>query len=476
MAYTTVPGSFRDPSGFLYSVDGELYRQVNPQYRLQYERLSASGLLSELFTDRLLVEHEEASIALAATPEAYRVLKPAPIPFVSYPFEWSFGQLKAAALLTLTILKRALNRNMVLKDASAYNVQFLGAHPLFIDTLSFDIYEEGSPWVAYRQFCQHFLAPLALMKYVDSRLSQLYQTNIDGVPLDLTNAMLPMRAKLRPSIAAHIVLHARAQRRYADAGNPDIGHTLAKPRVSRLGLQGIILNLEKAVAKLEWRIPDTEWADYYSDTNYQDEAMSSKTKLVGEFLSAIGHQPLIIDMGSNTGEFSAIAAQYADYVVSMDADPVAVETHFRNLSVMERDDILPLRVDLTVPSPGIGWANEERLALRDRFSNATVLALALIHHLAITNNVPLSRIADFLSRYANDLVIEFVPKSDSQVARLLATREDIFPHYTRALFERDFSEWFEIRRSEQIVGSERTLYLMKHRRCSVRAVAPDPVN
>ena len=463
MPYTSIAGSFRDPGGFLYAVDGELYRQVNPQYRLQYERLSGSGLMSELFEDNLLVEHEETSLASAATPDAYKVLKPAPLPFVSYPFEWSFGQLKAAALLTLTILKRALNHNMVLKDASAYNVQFLGARPLFIDTLSFDIYEEGAPWTAYRQFCQHFLAPLALMASVDSRLSQLCQTNIDGIPLDLVDAMLPLRVKLRPSIATHISLHARAQRRYAGAGNPNIGKAAATPRVSRLGLQGIIRNLEQAVARLHWRLPDTEWANYYSDTNYSEKAMSSKRRLVAEFLSAIGHQRLIVDTGSNTGEFSAIAARYADYVVSMDVDPVAVETQFRDLSMANREDILPLRVDLTVPSPGIGWANEERLALQDRSSNSTVLALALVHHLAIANNVPLPRIADFFSQYAKDLVIEFVPKSDSQVARLLATREDIFTHYTRARFEKDFSRRFKIQRSSQIVCSERTLYLMNRR-------------
>ena len=463
ICYTSISGSFRDPSGFLYSADGELYRQVNPQYRRQYDHLCGSGLLSELFKDRLLVEHEETGMALAATPEAYKVLKPAPLPFVSYPFEWSFGQLKAAALLTLRILKRALNHNMVLKDASAYNVQFLGARPLFIDTLSFDNYEEGAPWVAYRQFCQHFLAPLALMAYVDSRLSQLYQTNIDGIPLDLTNAMLPLRAKLRPSIATHISLHARAQQRYGKANNPNIGKTRATPRVSRLGFEGVIRNLEKAVAKLSWRLPDTEWADYYSNTNYHEEAMGSKRRLVGEFLSTIGNRPLIIDMGSNTGEFSTIAAQHADYVVSMDIDPVAVETHFRDLSEANRGYILPLWVDLTVPSPGIGWANEERLSLQDRSSRSTVLALALVHHLAISNNVPLSRIADFFSPYAKDLIIEFVPKSDSQVERLLATREDVFPNYTRARFEKDFSRRFEIRRSEHIVGSERTLYLMQHR-------------
>ena len=458
--YETVEGSFRDPDGFLFRVGGELYRQVNSQYRLDYNRLVDSGLLAELFEDGLLVKHVEAEPGFSATSDAYRVLKPETLPFVSFPFEWSFGQLKAAALLTLTILRRALARGMVLKDASAYNVQFLGANPVFIDTLSFERYEEGAPWVAYRQFCQQFLAPLVLMSHVDVRLAQLYQTNIDGLPLDLANALLPLRARLRPSIATHISLHARTQRRYSDS---QVHRRTAKPRVTRMGLQGIVRNLESTIRKLEWRLPKTEWGDYCWETSYTDEAISCKRQLLDEYLTATGRQTLTLDVGANKGEFSAIAAAHADYVVAMDMDPVAVETHFRFLVAGGRGDILPLLVDLSVPSPSIGWNNRERPALVERVADATVIALALVHHLAIGNNVPLSRIAGFFSRFARYLVIEFVPKSDPQVKRLLATRKDIFPHYAQEEFEREFTVPYNIRRTEPIRGSERTLFLMERR-------------
>ena len=458
--FKAVDGSFRDPNGFLYRAGGGLYRQVNSQYRHEYNHLVDSGLLADLFEDGLLVRHEEIDLTSAATSDAYRVLKPVELPFVSYPFEWSFGQLKAAALLTLTLLRRALDHGMILKDASAYNVQFLGAHALFIDTLSFERYKEGTPWVAYRQFCQHFLAPLALMSHVDVRLAQLYQTNIDGLPLDLTNRLLPFGAKLQPSIAMHISLHARTQRRYSNARS---NLPFAEHRISRMGLQGIIQSLESAIRKLKWRLPKTEWGDYSSEASYTSNAVASKRRLLADFLAAVGHQKLAIDFGSNKGEFSDIATRYVDYVVAMDIDPVAVETHFRSLSSKGRDDILPLRIDLTVPSPGIGWSNKERASLGDRAKDAIVIALALVHHLAITNNVPLARIADFLSHFAKDLVVEFVPKSDPQVKRLLATRKDIFPHYTQEYFEREFSIPFTIRRIEPIDGSERTLYLMERR-------------
>ena len=458
--YEPVDGSFRDPNGFLYRVGGELYRQVNSQYRLEYDYLVDSGLLANLFEDGLLVKHDETNLTFAATADAYRVLKPVELPFVSYPFEWSFGQLRAAALLTLTILRRALEHGMILKDASVYNVQFVGANALFIDTLSFERYKEGTPWVAYRQFCQHFLAPLALMSHVDVRLAQLYQTNIDGLPLDLTNTLLPLGAKLHPSIAMHISLHARTQRRYS---NVKTNRRFGEHRVSRMGLQGIVQNLEAAIRRLKWGLPETEWGDYGSGASYTGDAVASKRRLLADFLGAVGRRKLALDFGANKGEFSAIAARHADYVVAMDVDPVAVEIHFRSLSSEGRDDILPLRIDLTVPSPAIGWDNKERRSLGDRAKDATVVALALVHHLAIANNLPLARIADFLSRYAKYVAVEFVPKCDPQGKRLLAPREDIFPHYTQESFEKEFSIPFNIRRIEAIDGSQRTLYLMERR-------------
>ena len=455
-----VSGSFRDPSGFLYHIGTDLYRQVNASYGPEYDRLVDSGLLDSLFQDGLLIEHEEADPSLAANADAYRVLKPTRVPFVSYPFEWCFGQLKAAALLTLTILRRALDHDMVLKDASVYNVQFIGARAVFIDTLSFERYREGTPWVGYRQFCQHFLAPLALMSKVDVRLAELYQTNIDGIPLDLANALLPLRAKMRPAIGTHISLHARTQRRFADAADAE---SAPSRRVSKLGLLGIVRNLEAAVGRLVWRPSTTEWSDYGSTTSYSDEAASHKRRLVEEFLGTTEHRRLVIDLGANKGEYSTIAAEHADYVVAMDADAAAVELHYRRLESGGASDVLPLRIDLTAPSPGIGWSNTEREPLMDRTRNATAMALALVHHLAISNNVPLQKVAEFLAGLAQELIIEFVPKSDPQVDKLLATRQDIFPRYTSGCFEEDFASYFTIRRAERIAGCERTLYLMERR-------------
>jgi ribosomal protein L11 methylase PrmA len=453
-----LPASFRDPSGFLFRYQGNLYRQVNQTYRDDYAQLIGSGLYQRLVDDKLLIAHTEADPARAVTSEALAIIQPELLEYISYPYEWCFSQLKAAALTTLTIQRIALEHGMVLKDASAYNIQFRGVTPLLIDTLSFARYQEGQPWIAYRQFCQHFLAPLALMSMRDVRLSRLSQIHLDGIPLDLASELLPARSWLRFALLAHIHLHARSQRRH---GNDQKTHTERKGRVSRTGFKALLENLEAIIRKLHWRSQGSEWGDYYGATNYDDDAMAHKMEIVDDYLGSLSPRPHIIqDLGSNTGRFSRIAAKHCRLVLSQDVDPAAVEKNFLECVSEKRGDLLPLLVDLTNPSPGIGWAGEERASFVNRSRADAVLALALVHHLAISNNLPLSQIAQFLASITGHVIIEFVPKSDSQVQRLLATREDIFPGYDRNGFETAFSEHFVIQRSKEIRASKRVLYLL----------------
>ncbi len=451
-----VPGSFRDPSGFLFWRDGVLYRQVNAVYRDDYDLLIGSGLSGALVDDGLLIPHEEVDVEPARPELAYKILKPTPVPFVSYPYEWCFSQLKDAALTTLRVQKRALEFGMSLKDSSAYNVQFVGARPVLIDTLSFEHYHEGRPWVAYRQFCQHFLAPLALMAHRDVRLSQLLRVYIDGIPLDLASSLLPLRTRFS-SLLMHVHLHARSQKRFADKPV-----NLDKRRMSRLAFRGLIDSLESAVKRLRWRPHGTEWADYYDETNYSPEAFEHKKQIVSQLLDE-AKPTSVWDLGGNVGVFSRLASDRGIRTVCFDVDPVAVEKNYLRCRREERTNLLPLLLDLTNPSPGIGWANQERAPVQDRGRAHTLLALALVHHLAISNNVPLERIARLFSRLCDTLIVEFVPKTDSQVQRLLATREDIFPDYTQEGFEREFGRCFELRDSAAIPASHRTLHLMARR-------------
>ena len=447
--------SFRDPSGFLFMRDGILYRQVNQHYQADYDKLMQSGLYDSLVKAGLLVPHQEVDIEPAEPKSCYKIIQPELLPFISYPYEWSFSQLKDAALTTLAIQKKAFELGMALKDATAYNIQFYNGRSTLIDTLSFETYQEGKPWFAYRQFCQHFLGPLALMSKTDVRLSQLLRVYIDGIPLDLVSSLLPGRTRLSPSMAMHIHVHASAQKRYADK-------TIDKDKQRQMGRNsyiGIIESLETAVRKLDWQ-PEGEWTEYYNDTNYTNAADQHKAEIIKGYLAEINPQS-VWDLGGNTGRFSRLASDQGIFTLSCDIDAGAVERNYLETKAKKEKNILPLVMDLTNPSSGLGWHHQERDSLVVRGPADALFALALIHHLAIGNNVPLPQIADFFSQLGQWLIIEFVPKSDSQVKRLLATREDIFPDYTPAGFEKAFSPYFNITKQESIQDSERVLYLME---------------
>jgi len=345
---------------------------------------------------------------------------------------------------------------MTLKDCSAYNIQFRKGKPVLIDTLSFEKYQEGRPWIAYNQFCQHFLAPLALMNYRDIRLNQLLRIYIDGIPLDLASSLLQFHTRFRFSLLSHIHLHAKTQKHFADK----IVNISGGKKMSLLSFNGLIANLESAIERLSWQDQKTEWADYYKETNYSLDALQHKKQIIAELLDKINPKN-VWDLGANVGMFSRIASDKGIQTISFDIDPAAVEKNYLECIKKGEIHILPLLFDLTNPSPCIGWENQERMSLFERGPADTVFALALIHHLAISNNLPLNRIADFFNRICKSLIIEFVPRNDSQVQRLLLTREDIFPSYRKKAFEDGFRKHFRIQDSVKIRGSERILYLME---------------
>ena len=447
--------SFRDPSGFLFRKEGHLYRQINLVYQENYEHLMTSGFYKALIDGGMLIPHEEVNIAPLFPVHAYRVIKPELVPFISYPYEWCFSELKDAALATLEIQVKAMEYGMTLKDCSAYNIQFRGGKPVFIDTLSFEKYCEGQPWVAYRQFCQHFLAPLALMSKRDIRLNQLLRIYIDGVPLDLASKLLPPSTRFSFSLLSHIHLHAASQQKYAGKSVDLKGR-----KMSKLSYMGIIDSLASTVRSLKWQPSGTEWAEYYEDTNYTTAAFQHKKDIITAFLDS--EKPVnVLDLGANTGTFSRLAADKGIQTISCDIDPAAVEKNYRDCVNNGDKSILPLVIDLTNPSGAAGWDNRERDSFTERGRSDAVFALALIHHLAISNNLPFSRIAGFIGGLCNWLIIEFVPKDDSQVQRLLATREDIFPEYTQENLEAEFSKLFDIVGRHPINESKRTIYIMK---------------
>ncbi|HUP00833.1 MAG TPA: SAM-dependent methyltransferase [Gemmatimonadota bacterium] len=452
-------GSFRDPSGYLYRSGGTLYRQVDESYRENYDALFATGLYDELTAAGLLVPHAEKPLDRAHSAGAYRILEPRPIDFVSYPYEWCFGQLRDAALVTIEIQRRALARGMSLKDASAFNIQFHEGRPVLIDTLSFECYREGEPWIAYRQFCQHFLAPLLLASRVDVRLIRLFERYLDGIPLDLASRLLPRRTWCRFGPLLHVHLHARSLARFAQT--PIRQSRLARP-VSRTGHRGLIASLDGAIRRLSVSLGTTEWGDYERTHGYAEPDRAAKRALVAEYLEQVRPET-VWDLGANTGEYSRLAAERGARVLAIDGDPAAVERSYQHVRSAGERGILPLWIDLTNPSPALGWGHDERRSLADRGPADLVLALALLHHLAIGNNVPLDAVAHYLSTLGRDLIVEFAPKADPQVQRLLASRADIFASYTPEGFERAFGERYEIRASVDVGSSGRRLFLMSRR-------------
>jgi len=451
------PGSFRDPSGVVFWRGGKLYRQVSACYREQYSALMSSGLYDTLVKQKLLIAHRETD-EQGIDKAAFKVLEPERVPLISYPYEWCFGQLKDAALATLRVHRLALEQGMILKDASAYNMQFVRGNAVLIDTLSFDFYKEGEPWVAYGQFCRHFLAPLFLMAHTDVRLSQLLRIYIDGIPLDLASKLLGKKGGF--AAKAHIHWHARSVTQHGQAGQ-EANSSERRTFISKFQMTAMIDSLIRIVEKLQLPGVQTEWSDYYARTNYSDMAADSKKEIVGAYLQKLS--PAVTwDFGANDGTYSRLAlAGEQSFVVAFDIDPIAVE---RNHAQVRRsgENLLPLLLDLTNPSPAIGFANRERGTLDTRQKPDCILMLAVVHHLAISNNLPLGMIAKWLASLCDHLVIEFVPKSDSQTKVLLATRDDIFPGYTEQGFEAAFETAFDIVEKKLVAGSGRILYLLKN--------------
>lgn len=455
-------GSFRDPAGFIFNYKDSLYRQINHAGKADYDFFISSGLYDSLIKEGLIIEHQEVKNPPGAPRSnlRYKIIKPEQIPFISYPYEWSFSQLKTAALLTLKIQEIALKHGMILKDASAYNVQFVGQRPVFIDTLSFRIYKSGAPWDGYKQFCQHFISPLALSAYYSPEIIKTLRVFLDGIPLSLASRMLPSRSRARLGIMAHIHLHAASQKRYEKA---NLNAERKTRSVSPTAMSGLLSSLRRSVMSIKMPKQKTEWGEYYGNTNYSKSSFTQKQKIVSELLSNISPKPKTVwDFGANDATFSEIAAGSGAYTVAFDIDHQAVESGLNGLKNQKYENrILLLVQDFSNPSPSLGWAHKERASLEARGPSDAALALALVHHLAIGNNTPLPDIAAYFRSLTKNLIIEFVPRSDSKVQILLRGRNNLFADYEEAGFEAAFSNFFTLARKVPVPGSKRVIYLYK---------------
>jgi hypothetical protein len=439
--------------------NGCLFRQINDEGRDDFIFLTESGLYEKLAASEQLIQHTVVSDP-PVSKKGWKIIRPELIPFVSHPWEWGVETLHDAALCTLSICRTALHYGMVLKDASAFNIQFRGVRPVCIDTLSFTHYNEGEPWIAYGQFCSNFLGPLLCATRRDIRLLQLFKGYINGIPLDLAAKLAPWSSLISPSLLMHIHLHARLQRLNSRRCQKKRN---ISGKFSKNAMYGLLDSLEHAVMHCRVKQKRSTWSDYYRGyNNYSAEAFSEKKKIVRDMLGTV--QPATVwDIGANDGVFSKIAVEYARRVIAFDSDYEVINRLYQQCKKLNNYTILPLVTDLTNPSASCGWAHRERSSLARRGPVDCVMALALIHHLVIGNNVPLRDVADYFALLTNSLIVEFVSKQDSQVRRMLATRNDIFDDYTERGFEEAFLAFFTIVRKQEITGTSRTLYLMNKR-------------
>ena len=447
------PGSFRDKDGFVFYHNQKVYRAITESYVPLWNKLINEVFFKDLLHQNRLIHFKDSHEPFELPEDIRQVIEVETVPFISYPSEWTFSQLKKAALLTLEIQKKALENNYSLKDASSYNVQFIGLKPVFIDLFSFEAYRENEPWHAYKQFCQHFLGPLLLTYYGHQRLQSLFLNNIDGLPLDLVSKILPFRSHFNLLANTHIHLHARFENKHAEDQTVDS----KKLQLSKNRQMALLEHLSSGIKGLKVKSKKTNWTGYYQNFSYSEKGYTDKKGFIDKQMQSIkGH--LCVDLGANTGEFSEMASKHFDYVLACDNDLEVV----KGIQTKKITNLLALHVDLINPTPAIGWRNEERYSFIDRIQKADLtLALALIHHLCIGNNISLEKLADFFAIASKRLIIEFVPKDDIQVKKLLVTKRDVFNTYNLETFKQKFEAHFQIIDSLNIQDSGRVLFFLQ---------------
>ncbi|MBP6456150.1 MAG: class I SAM-dependent methyltransferase [Chitinophagaceae bacterium] len=413
-----LPSSFRDNSGFVFKENEVFYRTVLKNYEPSYNKLMQSGLYEKLISKQLFIPHEEIENEKINN-DVIKILKPAQLNFISYAWEWSFSMLKDAALCTLENAIIAINFGMILKDANTHNIQFVNGKATLVDSLSFEIYDEKKHWIAYRQFCESFLAPLLLQKYNHAAMNKLLIAYPNGIPLEICNRLLPAKAKWNLNVFLHIYLPSKLKNKKQETKTPDF----SKQKMSNL-LQG----LKSFVENVSLKKDKTVWDDYYTDTILNKTYLEDKKKLVAIFLSKISFNSML-DLGANDGEFSLPFANSDKKIISVDIDENCIERLYLYCKKNKIKNIHTVINNLAFPSPAIGWRNEERENIHDRIKTDVTLVLALIHHLAIAENIPLKKIVDYFYSLSPFLIIEFVEKTDAKVQELLKFRKDIFEDY-----------------------------------------------
>jgi hypothetical protein len=462
------PGSYRDRDGrVFYDPAGGICRSLSTRALAEWEIVSKTKFFRQAIEDgRIVATHRlnEIPPSLQESDAWAGALTHQRVPFVTYPFEWSFSMLQDAALLHLDLLQSALDEDITLKDGTAYNVQWFGTQPAFIDVVSFERLVAGKPWAGYRQFCQTFLYPLLLQAYKNVPFHPWLRGRLDGITPQECWSLMSIRDLFRGGVTSHVWLHAWLQsRRSIDAG--DASKALKSAGFGKELIRANVAGLKKLIRRLRWSPRESSWSEYADANSYSTADRVRKEEFVRQAVNC-RHRTLVWDLGCNTGNFSRIAAENSDVVIAMDSDHLAIDRLYQSLKSHPDNcarTILPLVNNVADPSGGLGWRGTERRAIVDRGRPELTLCLALVHHLVIGNGIPLEELLTWLAGLGTGLVIEFVTKEDAMVRRLLRGRHDNYSDYEQTYFERLLNELFHVVNTAKLDSGTRVLYYAESR-------------
>lgn len=443
------PGSFRDPASRVVLEEQSVIRLLDRRGLEDWRALAASRLYSQAVAEGRLISATE----IEPSDGAEGALRHPRLPFISYPFEWTFSMLRDAALLQLDLMEQALGEGLIFKDATPYNIQFPEGRPQFIDIGSFESYRKGEPWVGYRQFCRQFLYPLLLRAWTGVP----FQPWLRGDPEGPTSAqmwkLLPARRKASPAALLHVGLQARAEARMRGEA---VRTSLSEAGFSREMILTNVRKLRSLVESLEWGPEGGDWAEYQA-CDHVARDRDAKTRFLAEAIAATTPKA-VLDLGANDGHFSRLAAEKGAVAIAVDGDEAVLDRLYRSLSPGTM--LVPILADLSNPSPAQGWAGLERPALFDRARPDLIVAYGLIHHLIYTASVPPQRVIDWLAGFGVPVVVEYVAPEDPMVARLTANKrpEELHPGRDRDSFERMIGGRFRVDDQVDLAGGTRSLY------------------
>ncbi len=462
-------GSFRDPSGYVFADGDRIIRAVMPHSDAAFSAVYDSGIVGELCQKGLMIDctRIDADAAMLETFKGARgdtaasLYEHPRVGMITYPYEWSFSQLKDAALAHLDLQIFALTRGYELSDATAYNIQFIDGRPTHIDVMSLRPYVEGVHWSGYNQFCRQFLLPLLLEAWAGVAFQSMYRGSINGISFEDALSILPRR-KLFLSMSGllHVYMHGRAVMAKSSGADQkaDLSQKLPKNRYAAIleQLRSFIAGLESA------KRPASYWKTYAAINSYSEPMKDKKLSFVADWARKEKVRT-IWDIGGNTGDFSLAAIDAgATSSVILDGDLDSLEAAYR-LRVKKGKPLQPILMNLLDPSPNLGWRQSERKGLQERTNADGMIALAVIHHMAISGNLPLAEAVKWLLNLAPTGIIEFVPKEDPMVSQLLSIREDIFTDYEEDVFLQVVQEEHDITAQHKFTENGRLLVSYRKR-------------